>query len=186
MRARIQVLCVVLAVVLLGRVVTLAADPPGRSRFQNVRVTEPDLSLAVTTCYENSVTCRRLLDEIESSTTIVYVRTALSRTSTRTSCLTLMTGSADYRYLRITLDPALRGDRVVVMLSHELQHAVEVVRMPDVVDADTMRALYRAIGYSLGASGTREDWETLEAKRVAGAVSDELHRARKVLVQARR
>ena len=175
-----------LLTVLLGSVATLAADTPCAPRFQNLRSTEAKVVLALTACYDRSSTCRRLIDTIEDSTTIGYMNTGWCRGSTPSSCLHFMGTGASYRFLRITLDPALRGDTVIEMLAHELQHAVEIVRAPDVNDMDTLRALYRAIGYRRGSFVTRDEWETDDAQRVADFVGSELKQGRKAFLQARR
>ena len=172
---------------LLGSVVTLAAEQPYSLRFANVRSWESDMRLAMTICYEQSATCRRLIETIESSSTVVYVNTGLCRTRPQpSSCLTFMSDGGGYRYLRVSLDPALRGDTLIKILAHELQHAVEIVRAPQVIDTHTMRALYERIGYPLDPYGKRVDWETVDAQRVGELVSSELKQARKALLQARR
>src|SRR6476661_4702430 len=168
-----------LALVLLGSVATLGAEQPRSPRFQNVRSNEANVLLAVTACYERSITCRQLIDTIESSTTIAYVNTGWCRTSAPSSCLNFLAMTASQRFLRITLDPALHGDTAIEMLAHELQHAVEIVRAPRVTDADTMRALYEAIGYRRIRYSEREEWGTADARKIADLVSDELKQARK-------
>jgi len=174
------------AAVLFGGVATLAAEQPYPQRFQNVRSSDASVLLALTACYDRSSTCRRLIDTIEASTTIVYVNSGSCKTITPSSCLHFMSMSAGHRFLRITLDPALHGDAVIEMLAHELQHAVEIVRAPEVSDLDTLRALYRTIGYRRSSSTRRDEWETSGAQEVAGLVSSELKQARKAFLQARR
>jgi len=97
-----------------------------------------------------------------------------------------MADSAGYRFLRITLDPNLQGTTVVEMIAHELQHALEIVRAPEVTDVDTLRALYQRIGYQRERNGQRDEWETTDAQRVAERVATELKEARKALLLARR
>jgi hypothetical protein len=187
MRTRIHMQCAGLALILFGSVVTRAAGQTYPLRFENVRSWETDMRLAMTTCYQQSATCRRLIETIESSTTIVYVNTGrCRRRPLPSSCLTFMAEADGYRFLRVSLDPALRGDTVIKILAHELQHAVEIVRAPQVIDTHTMRALYERIGYPLDPYGNRADWETVDAQRVGELVSRELKQARKALLQARR
>jgi hypothetical protein len=175
-----------LLIVLLGSVATLAADPQDSPRFQNLRSNEANVLLAMTACYDRSSTCRRLIDTIEDSTTIAYANTGWCRSSRPSSCLHFLSTAAGHRFLRITLDPALRGDTLIEMFAHELQHAVEIVRAPDVRDMDTLRALYQAIGYPRGSAGNRDEWETNDARHVTDLVSSELKQGRKAFLQARR
>ena len=190
MRTRIQLQRVALAIVLLGSAVRLSAGQPGPSRFQNVRTKDAPLRLALASCYDASPTCRRLIETIDASTTIAMVRIGYCKTINRTpaSCLHFMADAGEYRYLRITIDPALRGDTAVEMLAHELQHAVEIVQAPAVTDTDSLRALYKRIGYRLDryGSGDGDEWETGEARRTTNVVADELKQARKTVLQARR
>jgi hypothetical protein len=61
-------------------------------------------------------------------------------------------------------------------IAHELQHAVEIVREPDVVDAATALALYRRIGTGRCREGLSEECETEMAKRIETVVREELFR----------
>jgi hypothetical protein len=90
-----------------------------------------------------------------------------------------------YRYLRVTLDPALRGDTVIAVLGHELQHAVEIVRAPEVTGTDTMRALFERIGYRLQSYSGLDEFETVEARHIKAVIWDELRQGRKALLEAR-
>ena len=188
MRTRIRLQHAVLALVLLGSGIRLSADQPGLSRFQNVRTSDAPLRLALASCYDQSPTCRHLIETIDASTTIAMVRIGYCKSisGTSASCLHFMVDSGGFRYLRITMDPALRGETLVAMLGHELQHAVEIVRAPEVTSLETMRTLYSRIGYSRDRYRVQDEWETAEAKQVADAVEGELRQARKSLVQARR
>jgi hypothetical protein len=186
MRTRIQFQRAALAIGLFGSAATLAADQP--IRFQNIRIKETPVQLALTSCYDGSPTCRNLIDTIESSTTIVIVRLGYCKTVTATlaSCLHFMADTPGFRYLRITLDPALHGDVLTKMLAHELQHAVEILRAPEVTDHVSLRALYERIGYRSDTYGSNYVWETADARRTTEVVQDELRQARKVSLQARR
>jgi hypothetical protein len=185
MRTRIQFQRAALAIGLLGTSVALAADQP--TRFQNIHVQELPVRLALTRCYDGAPTCRGLIDTIESSTTIVIVRVGYCKAiaGIASSCLHFMADAGEFRYLRITLDPVLRGDTLVGMLAHELQHAVEIIRAPDVTDSHSLRALYTRIGYRLDVFGRGNEWETIEARQIANLVEGELKDARRTQLQAR-
>jgi hypothetical protein len=186
MAVRIQIQQAMLTIVLLGGAVTLVAEQPCPSQFQNIRTKEPDVRLAVASCFERSITCRGLIETIEASTTIVYVKTGWCRSTRPSSCLNFMANGVEvYRYLRVTLDPALRGDTVIAVLGHELQHAVEIVRAPEVTGTDTMRALFERIGYRLQSYSGLDEFETVEARHIKAVIWDELRQGRKALLEAR-
>ncbi len=83
------------------------------------------------------------------------------------------------RYLQIVLDKDLDDECLVAAAAHELQHALEVGRAPQVVDLKSLRLLYTRIGFSIHESGMREDWETEEAQRIALVVSKEVRRSQR-------
>ena len=155
----------------------LAAEgQPGLS-FTNLRTSDSEIHSAISACYAHSLTCHQLIDEIESSSTVVYLTPGKCLPGRGGSCLRFVTASAFARYLQIILDRDLSGGYLLKTAAHELQHAVEVVRAPQVVDHDSFRRLYERIGIFLYGSGMREDWETEEAQRIASVVSKEVKRS---------
>ena len=83
----------------------------------------------------------------------------------------LATATPEHRYLRVILGamthPADRG----ALLAHELQHAVEIGRVPDVRDDDGMRRLFAEIGEDPNA---RFAFETAAAREIGARVLREL------------
>ena len=117
-----------------------------------------------------SATARALAAEIETRDVIVYVETA--RTLTHGRAVTrFVTAAQGMRYLRITLSPVPHGDDLAALLAHELQHASEIARAPDVVDDAGILRLYRSIGEERAAGNA---FETAAAREVGARVRGEL------------
>jgi hypothetical protein len=77
-----------------------------------------------------------------------------------------MSRSVTYRFVRVVLNAARPVDQILMALGHELQHAIEVMEAPEVVDEPSLLALYQRIGTETRVSG-RQGWET-EAAFQAG------------------
>ena len=93
------------------------------------------------------------------------------------ACLLPFIATTDkVRYLRIVLTQPLNlgnRNRLIALIGHELQHALEVAARPDVVDVTSMIELYRRIGFPLKG---RPGYETSAARAAGDAVLDELTR----------
>jgi hypothetical protein len=183
MRLRFLVSCAAATLVLLVPSATLAADESGLS-FTNVRTADAEIQSAISACYIHSLTCHRLIDEIESSSTVVYLTPGQCAVVRGGSCLRFITALPSARYLQIILDRDLTGGQLLTTAAHELQHAVEVVRAPQVVDRASFRRLYERIGIFIYGSAMREDFETQEAQRIASVVSTEVKRSQRAVTLA--
>ena len=82
------------------------------------------------------------------------------------------------RYLHVVLESTLIGEHAVALLGHEMQHVVEVVRAPWVVDRQGFAALYRSIGHACDGPGERYDTAdaVLAGRRVWQELADKLSR----------
>jgi hypothetical protein len=157
----------------------LAAGAERQWTFRHLQTSDGQIASAIETCYRLSPTCQRLIDEIEASWTTVYIRPGRCQIGKRGSCLMFSAARPEARYLQIVLDRHLSDEWLVAAAAHELQHAVEVVRAPEVVDWKSFRLLYTRIGFCIHESGMREDWETDEAQRIALVVSKEVRRSQR-------
>jgi hypothetical protein len=63
------------------------------------------------------------------------------------------------RTIRILINPKLTMDRVIAMIAHELQHAVEIIRSGAANQDEVMR-LYRRIAIGECAKGRSDRCET--------------------------
>jgi hypothetical protein len=186
MRFRVSVSCAATILGLFASGPMLSADGQPTLPFRNLVTSDAGINSAITSCYGYSLTCHRLLDEIELSSTVVYLSRGECQRGRGGSCLRFSAASSDARYLHIVLDKDLSGDYLLRLVAHELQHVVEVVRAPQVVDLASFRLLYQRIGFFIRGSGRREEWETEEAQRIALVVSKEASRfQRRALLASR-
>ena len=104
-----------------------------------------------------SAVIQRLVDVIDDSNVIVYLaRGNCPRPAI--ACAMVAGGGPDVRYIRINFRLSLglgkpgvwRKAELSVAIAHELQHAVEIVGWPDVVDSATMYAAYTRSGLDRG------------------------------------
>ena len=61
------------------------------------------------------------------------------------------------RWLRIVLHVSAKLVEQIALLAHELQHALEIAKAPDVTDTPSLRRLYERIGYSAPTGGYETD-----------------------------
>jgi hypothetical protein len=135
-----------------------------------------------------SNTFRRIVGEIGRSTGIVYVEDGFCAFGHLNGCLLpFLASTRSDRYLRIIISPGtvrVTHDQRIALIAHELQHAVEVLQHPEVVDVPSMDAMYRRLGTPLAG---QPGYETSAARAAEGAVLAELsvkHPARSVHISA--
>ena len=156
-----------------ARAATAAAvtEPAARVRSTNATILELLKEGA-----ERSATFRSLIDAIDHSTGIVYVEFGYCAFGHLNGCLLpFIAASHGDRYLRILVTPdktRRSHDQLLALVAHELQHAIEVIAHPEVVDAATMEAMFRRIGTP--ATGGMTGYETSAARAAGDAVLTEL------------
>lgn len=101
------------------------------------------------------LTIAALVQELEASDLIVYVETAVL-SNPATARTVLMGAVKNNRYVRVTLNRTTSPEGLIELLGHELQHAVEIARAPEVRDGDAMVALYQRIGLRKGSTNRFE------------------------------
>ena len=123
----------------------------------NVRSTDPVISAALAEGLVRSEVIRRLVEVIDASNVIVYLaRGDCPRPAV--ACLMMSGGGSGFRYVRINFQLPIglgkkggwHRDELSVMIAHELQHAAEVARWPDVVDNATLETAYARHGVERG------------------------------------
>jgi hypothetical protein len=110
---------------------------------------------------------RALLDRLEASDVIVYVRSRAFEDSELDGRVALLTVTNLQRYLVIEISCTKSTIVQMATLGHELYHALEIALEPSIVDARTLAAHYRRIGQQHGDSIGRLTFET-EAAYEAG------------------
>jgi hypothetical protein len=143
-----------------------------------VRSSDRALNELLAEGYARSTTFQRLVDAISLTNAIVYVEAGICAFGQLKACLLPFMATTDTnRYLRIVLtqplDPANK-DRLIALIGHELQHAVEVAERPEVIDVPSMIAMARRIGFPLKG---RPGYETSAARAAGDAIFEELQKS---------
>jgi len=120
-------------------VVAAPADP-------HIRTLDPHLTKTIRDGVAGSRTFARIVDGLEGSNVVVYVGFNAQLPASLGGRTTLMTSTGKWRYLRIVICPRLSDFQRIVMLAHELHHALEISSSPEVRDRRSLRALYQVIG----------------------------------------
>ncbi len=145
------------------------------SEAAGVRSTSPVVSALIAEGSTRSPLFQRLVDRVSEAHGIVYVEFGHCAFGHLNGCLLpFVVASTGGRYLRIVVTPdktRVDHDGLIALLAHELQHALEVLAHPEVVDLDSMLAMYARIGRPLNG---RSGYETSEAHVVQDGVASEL------------
>src|SRR5262245_36528642 len=128
MRLKPMLLLLCGAVFSFSQVAAACADPGSRIRFDNDRISE-----VFRYATKNSPSFVDLIATLETLDRLVYVEEGHCGHSEERACLHLLR-SPDSRVLVIRIDPRQPIRAVALQLAHELYHALEVAREPDVVD----------------------------------------------------
>lgn len=149
--------------------VTLSAETRGGPRL---RPQDGRSTALLDAGARRSETFRQLIARINRSDVIVYVEMAPALRGRFAGTLQWVAATKNFRYVRVSLNPELSEQLQIASLGHELQHAVEVIDAPDVVDTPTLMALYRRIGHQRSMHELR--WDTAAANRIGEQVRSEL------------
>jgi hypothetical protein len=136
----------------------------------HVRTEDPQLSKVIRQGLDLSPTFRELMNRIDSLSGLVYV--VWSRCGTRlwepSACLDHRVAvSGGVRFLRVNIYPGESGERLLALIAHELQHALEVLSDNNATSQKNVAKLYERIGLKRRAA---DNFETEAAGRVQDAV----------------
>jgi hypothetical protein len=131
-----------------------------------LRAATPEGGALITRALRDSPTVRRLAAEIAASDLIVYVEIGHVDGVTSRATTELVTATASDRFVRVTLSRRTAPIDLIPLLAHELQHAAEIAREPQVRDSASVRALYARIGTD---PSERHSFETLQARVIERA-----------------
>jgi hypothetical protein len=173
-RALVVVLCLFIAVPGLAAPRGKGKQPEWwRDGGPRLRANDSRAAALLQDGIERSATMRALVDRVEASNVFVYVGMRPTMGPEQAGGLTFVGHAGAFRYLRISLNPALGAERAIATLGHELQHVIEVIEHPDVISESALSDLYRRIGQPsriLRGQG----WETRAAQTVGASVRREL------------
>jgi len=145
----------------------LAAAPPAAAqeapdRSSSAPHVRPvnDLRGLVEEAAQRSPEVRALIDRLEATDVIVYVRSRNFADSELDGRVALLAVTTLQRYLVIELSCMKNTLVQMATLGHELYHAVEIAEEPSIVDARTLAAHYRRVGEQQSDALGRQTFET--------------------------
>jgi hypothetical protein len=149
------------------------------SSAPRVRSADPKILTLIDAGRSHSATFRSLIAMLNESDVIVYIEPKLTRQALSGYLAHRVFAQGRYRYLRIAIETAGSERRLVSLLAHELQHAVEVARAPEARDSESVERLFRRLAVNFGCGWTN-CFETKAARDVERLVEKEFARSRPV------
>jgi hypothetical protein len=145
------------------------SDPPAT----HIRVDNDRISEVLRYAMKRSPSFGDLIATLELLDRVVYIEEGHCRHRELRACLQLMP-TVGTRNLLVRIDPRQPIRSVVAQLAHELYHAVEIAREPDVVDTASLRNLYERTGERSCFTDSDDCWETRAALAFEALVTREL------------
>jgi hypothetical protein len=139
---------------------------------RHIRAMEPRILVLIDAGLSRSATFRRLVATLNDSDTIVYIEPKRTRQALGGYLAHNIVAQGEYRYLHIVVEISGSKRRLVSLLAHELQHAVEVAQTPDARDAESLERMFSRLAIKFGCGGTT-CYETQAAKDIERIVLDE-------------
>ena len=150
-----------------------------------VRPMAPALSDALENGRRRAQTLSRLIDHLESSDLIVYLRLGSCPDPQSVACLSMIGASRSNRFVQITFVMQMHGvetilaaftDHLIAQIGHELQHAVEIADDSTIVNGPTLEAAYRRWGFR--PDPKTATYESVKAIQAGESVLNELRRSK--------
>ena len=116
---------------------------------------------------ERSPTVRRMIERIEHSDVVVYIRHRSFPGSVLQGQIGVVSTVAGRRYLLIEIACGRIWTEQISTLGHELYHALEIASAPSVVDTKSLAAFYEHYGTRTSGHSSGASYETAGA-RAAG------------------
>jgi hypothetical protein len=145
---------------------------------RHVRASEPRILALIETGTSRSETFRRLLETLNASDVIVYIEPKQTRQALGGYLAHNITTAGAFRYLHVAIEIRGADGRLIPLLAHELQHAVEVAQSPEARDPESLERMFERLAVKFGCDGTTCT-ETQAAKDVEHRVDEELKAARR-------
>jgi hypothetical protein len=146
-----------------------AQDSPGR----HVRASEPQILALIDAGLSRSATFRSVVATLDASDVIVYVYEKRGREGLGGYMAHRVVARGGYRYLQIALETRGSQGRLVPLLAHELQHAIEIAQSPEAQDGQGAERAVARLALPNGCAGST-CYETQGALNIEYAVSAEL------------
>ena len=141
----------------------------------HVRGTDEATTTLIRDLVARSATGRELVDRLDRSDLVVYVRRRLFATSMFSGRIGFVRGDCTRRYVAIEIAAPRNYVEELASLGHELQHAVEIAGERDVCGAAALAELYTRIGDPVERwDGMADSFETRTAFETGIRVRREL------------
>jgi hypothetical protein len=161
----------ILFVAILLSAISRYASAGDSSYVPHVRSVDRDLASLILDGVRLSPAFRSLVDQLDRSRLIVHVEYRLLPSSVWARTM-LVASRRGWRYVRIQIDYRLAALDRLMMIGHELQHAVEIAESPTAVDPRSVEELYRRIGFPTDLDG--RTFETLAARERGNTIRREV------------
>jgi hypothetical protein len=158
--------------VAISAAVALAETPAGAA--PHVRPETPATRSLLQELTARSGTARALVDELDHSRVIVYVRHRLFTSMVLDGRTGLLQSEGPTRFVIVELACGRTRLDELVTLGHELTHAVEIARAPLVVDARSLSAHFSRIGMRTSGMTENATYETAAAIEMSTLLRKEL------------
>jgi hypothetical protein len=145
-------------------------------RLVRVKPADAEMRRLVLAGLARSATFRALVDEIHRTNVVVVIQFGQCARGRVRSCVSHVAGDRRQRHIRIKLDTGATTNGLIATIAHELHHALEIAREPDVTNSELALALYRRIAIGGCGEGLSERCETEAALRIEARVNEELAR----------
>lgn len=133
----------------------------------------------------SSPTFRALLDSIDRSDVVVYVRTLNPLADPRAAFVSFVSSAGGRRYLILSVSARLHGGLLTALLGHELQHVWEIASHRAIRDAASLERFYRANGIDRGFDGRTRGFDSQAAVDAGSRVFHELGESRAAVAATR-
>ena len=140
----------------------------------HVRTMDERLRNVIDEGLARSASFRDLVARLDGSDVIVYIERECPMSSRLFGRLTLLGAGGDRRYVNVRIACMLTTTEQIVATGHELRHAVEIADAPYVVDAASLAAEYRRVGFASHAVSRGAGYESRAAIDAAQQVWAEL------------
>jgi hypothetical protein len=110
-----------------------------------IRPLDPSLTFVVDAGRHRSPTFHALVQRLEAGDVVVYLQYGQLPDGIH-GRLTFLSAVAGYRYVMVEVVRQLDTARLIAIVGHELQHALEILEQPQIVDLATFARAYERSG----------------------------------------
>jgi len=159
---------------MVATILLLATMTAVDGSVSHVRSRVPRIAELVERGIAGSQTFRALVTTLDRSDVIVYLEPKQARSALGGFLSHRIVSVAGTRYLRIYVETQGLEQRVIALIGHELQHAVEVAQAQDARDSESLERLFTRLAVAFGCDAAA-CFETQAAKDVERKVRREVH-----------